>query len=125
MAVFSAEELAAVDDVRREPLEIWHGKTVWVWGLTFRQFLALHREAMRPDADGQLRFDPERYAVARVIECVRESAERDAKPVFSRAEHYEWIASRDAATVDRILRLSMRLSGEEHGDAADPPLCVG
>lgn len=116
------EDLTTIDDVRREPLEVW-GRTVWVWGLTFGQFLALHREAQRLDPDGALRFDPERYALCRVIECVRDSAEVGARPVLNRKEHYDWLRGRSVDAVDRILRLSMLLSGELGGEGvvgADP-----
>lgn len=120
--MWSADELQAIDDVRREPLTVWGGRTVWVWGVTFRQFMALNREAQRFGPDGLLVFDAERYAICRVIECVRESGDVGARPVFRREEHYEWLLDRDAQTVDRILRLSMRLSGEEGGPGpcADP-----
>jgi hypothetical protein len=118
------ERLRAVDDVRRSPIELWDGLEAWVWGLTFGQFLALQREAQFPGPDGEIRFDPERYALARVIECVRVSGEPGAAPLFTRAEHTEWLRSRSAQSVERILRLSMELSGELGAEGAgcpDPP----
>jgi hypothetical protein len=114
------EKLRSVDDVRREPAELWDGLRGWVWGLTFRQFLALQREAQFPGPDGQSRFDPERYALCRIIECVRSSGEPGAEPLFTRSEHYEWLRERSAQSIERILRASMRLSGELEAEGPDP-----
>jgi hypothetical protein len=119
------QRLRSVDDVRRQPLEIWNGVTAWVWGLTFGQFLALQREAQFPGPEGEPHFDPERYALCRVIECVRDSGEPGAAPLFTRRDDYEWLRARSAQSVERILRLSMALSGElgtEGPDGPDPPL---
>ncbi len=114
--------LSTVDDVRRSPIRLWNGLEAWVWGLTFGQFLALQREAQFPGADGEPRFDAERYAIARVIECVRRSGEPGAEPLFTRAEHTEWLRARSAQSIERILRLSMELSGELEGPGcSDPP----
>jgi len=119
----SVADLQAVDDVRRQPLEIWGGKSAWVWGLTFRQFMALHREAQRQGPDGTLGFDPERYSICRVVECVKDSGAPDAKPIFKREEHYDWLRERSVGVIDRIVRLSMRLSGEAVDEAASPDPC--
>lgn len=113
------DTLGCVDDVRREEVEIWGARRVWVWGLTFGQFLALQREAHRPGPDGVERFDPERYAICRLIECVRDSGDPGARPIFRRDRHYDWLRERGAQSIERLLRISMRLSGEL--DGSDPP----
>lgn len=121
MALLSTDDLETIDAIQREPMEVWGGRTLWVWGLSFRQFTRLLSEAQRPDADGRLRFDPERYALCRVIECVRDGGGSDARPLFRRDAHYEWLANQDAGTIDAIVRRSMRLSGETEDPSGPDP----
>ena len=59
MALLSTDDIETIDAIQREPMEVWGGRTLWVWGLSFRQFTRLLSEAQRPDPDGRLRFDPE------------------------------------------------------------------
>jgi hypothetical protein len=119
------DELDVLDTIKREPMEVWGGKTIWVWGLSFQQFMALMGEAQRPDGEGRMRFDGERYAICRVIECARDSGERDAKPLFSRDKHYDWLRRQDAGTIDAIVRRSMELSGEAEGMLDPDPTTAG
>lgn len=110
--MFELKDMAGVDDVRRARYELWNGKHCWVWGLTIRQYLKLQREARRRLPDGGESFDEERYIICRFIECVRNSDRSDAKPIFNRRDHYEWLLERDMRTIQGAVALSMELSGE-------------
>ncbi len=112
MQLFTAAEIASVDDVKREPYRLWSGKWCWVWGVTERQYLALRREARRLGPEGEYYFDEERYVICRFIECVRDSDQPGAKPIFKRRDHYDWLLERDRAVIEGAVELSMRLSGE-------------
>lgn len=124
MTILAAGDLDTIDSIQRAPMEVWGGRTLWVWGLSFRQFTRLLGEAQRPDADGRLRFDPERYALCRVIECARDGEGHDARPIFRRDAHYEWLATQDAGTIDAIVRRSMELSGEAEGGLGPDPMAA-
>jgi len=41
MALLSTDDLETIDAIQREPMEVWGGRTLWVWGLSFRQFTRL------------------------------------------------------------------------------------
>jgi len=110
--IFRPEDASSVDDVRRERYPLWGGKWCWVWGVTEREYLALRREARRVGPEGDFYFDEERYVICRFIECVRDSGERGARPIFNRREHYDWLLDRERSVIEGAVELSMRLSGE-------------
>ncbi len=115
--IFQLSDMAHAEGVRRAPYELWNGKRCWVWGLTIREYLKLQREARRRLPDGSEVFDEERYIICRFIDCVRDSDGPEAKPIFNRQEHYEWLAQRDVKTIEGAVALSMKLSGElEEGE---------
>ena len=112
MEIFATHDLPSVDDLKRQPFPLWNGKWCWLWGVTERQYLALRREARRQNPDGEFLFDEERYVICRFIECVRDSGDPGAKPIFNRRDHYDWLLERDRALIEGAVELSMRLSGE-------------
>lgn len=121
MTILHPDDFDSIDSVQRLPMHVWGGHIIWVWGLSFRQFISLLHEAQRPGPDGHLHFDPERYALCRVIECVRDGGGHDAQPIFRRDQHYEWLANQDASTIDAIIRRSMELSGETEATLGPDP----
>jgi len=123
---FTLSEITRIDDVRRVPFQLWNGKWCWVWGVTERQYIALRCEARRTTENGDWYFDEERYVLCRFIECVRDSGEAGAKPIFNRKDHYEWLANRSMEVIERAVELSMRLSGElPLAEGATPPFPGG
>ena len=110
--IFTASEITGVDDLKREAYRLWNGKWCYVWAVTERQYLALRREARRQGPEGEYVFDEERYIICRFVECVRDSDQPSAKPIFNRRDHYDWLLERDRSIIEGAVELSMRLSGE-------------
>ena len=103
LEIFTTRDLACVDDLKREAYPLWNDKWCYVWAVTERQYLALRREARRQGPDGEFVFDEERYIICRFIECVRDSDQPGAKPIFNRREHYDWLLNRDRSIIELSL----------------------
>lgn len=101
--IFSPSDIPSVS-LKRQWVALWNGK----WGCVFEPTVAQKAKwAKAANIAGE--WDQARWLLEAFIDVVRDGDSDDAKPIFNRKEHWEWLSNQSDAVISNAVQVGCSL----------------
>jgi len=101
--IFSPSDISSVS-LKRQWVPLWSGK----WGCVFEPTVAQKAKwAKAAQISGE--WDQARWLLEAFIDVVRDGDSDDARPIFNRREHWDWLANQSDALISNAVQVACSL----------------